>query len=201
MARTIVTSLLIIAMTIEITRQLTDGFAAFTLESARRLDVSSNPRPVPPTVLLASTGRELLIGGPAQQETLVEFIYTSCPTICVTLGQAFQRAQTRIATEPILKGVRLISISFDLDRDTPEQLDAYGRGHGAEAPTWLIAKPRSGDDLQRLLATFDIVVLDDGNGGYVHNAAVHWVDGSGRLVRIVDVEDTDQLLSELGRRR
>lgn len=201
MARTIVTSLLIILMTTAIARQLTDDFAAFTIESARRLEVRSNPRPAPPTVLLDSAGREHVIGAPGQQETLVEFIYTSCPTICVALGKAFQRAQTRIATESNLNGVQLISISFDIDRDTPEQLDAYGKAHGAEAPTWRVAKPHSGDDLRRLLAAFGIVVLDDGNGGYVHNAAVHYVDVSGRIARIVDMEDTDKLLSELGRRR
>lgn len=201
MARTIVFSLLLILVTIGSARHVTDGFSAFTRESARRLDVSRNPRPVPPTVLLDSDGQEFVIGGPGQPATLVEFIYTSCPTTCVALGAALYRVQSRIASEPGLKGLQLVSISFDLDRDQREQLKSYGQAHGAVAPTWRIARPRSRTDLDRLLAVFEIVVLDDGNGGYVHNTAVHWVDDVGRIVRIVDMEATDGLLSDLGRQR
>ena len=193
-------SAVIAARPIGLAYQITDGFAAFTTESARRLDVSRNPRPIPPTVLVDSTGGELVIGAPGQPEMLVEFIYTSCPTLCVALGDAFHRAQAKIAADPALTGVRLISISFDIDRDTPARLETYGRAHGAEAPTWRIAKPLSNDDLKLLLNTFGIVVLDDGNGGFVHNAAIHHVDQTGRLTRIVDLKDIDKLLSDMGRR-
>ena len=40
--------------------------------------------------------------------------------------------------------------------------------------------------LRRLLEAWQVVVIDDGLGGYEHNAALLVVDESGRLVRIFD---------------
>jgi protein SCO1 len=43
--------------------------------------------------------------------------------------------------------------------------------------------------LQRLLAAWQVVVIDDGRGGYDHNAALLVIDQRGRLVRIFDDND------------
>jgi protein SCO1/2 len=40
--------------------------------------------------------------------------------------------------------------------------------------------------LDAVLAAFGIVVLPDGRGDFVHNAAIHVVDARGRLRRVVD---------------
>ena len=174
----------------------TDGFTAFTIESARRVDVLRKPRPVPVISLQSSTGEmvELDSGGP--HPTLVEFIYTSCPTICLALGEDFYRLQEKIIRDPRYSGVRLLSISFDLERDTPEQLAEYAKAHGTRTPTWRIVRPHSAADLRRLLDVFGIVVKDDGAGGFVHNAAIHLVDARGRLVNIGDIGQGERILSE-----
>ncbi len=174
----------------------TDGFSAFTVESARRADVVRNPRTVPVVSLQSSNGEvvDLHDGGP--QPTLVEFIYASCPTLCLALGEDFYRLQEKIELDPRHSGVRLLSISFDLDRDTPERLGDYAKTHGARSPIWKIVRPRSEADLRQLLDVFGIVVKADGAGGFVHNAAIHLIDARGRLVRIGDIGQGLRLLSE-----
>ena len=201
MVKTISSCILIVLAAIGSAFEVTDGFAAFTTEGARRLEVIRAPRPVPLTALTDSTGAEIVLGGTGQKVTLVEFIYASCPTICVALGEAYFRAQTRIARDPRLQDVNLLSISFDLARDTQVELDAYARAHGSRTPTWRIVQPSTRDELASLLTAFGIIVIDDGYGGYIHNASVHKVGRDGRISRIGDRGEIDEILDELAEAR
>jgi protein SCO1/2 len=80
----------------------------------------------------------------------------------------------------------LLSISFDPDHDDVRALQGYATQHHADPDCWVIAVPASASDLKRLERETGVVVIDDGLGGYAHNAAIHVVLGDGRLVRIFD---------------
>src|SRR6185436_2157206 len=56
---------------------------------------------------------------------LLQFIFTTCPTICPVMSATFSAAQARFAT--VLQPVRMISISIDPEHDTPARLRAYAR--------------------------------------------------------------------------
>ncbi len=60
--------------------------------------------------------------------TLLSFIYSTCadPNGCPYAYQVFHNLKNRLAKEPRLHGkVRLVSLSFDPKRDTPEMLRLY----------------------------------------------------------------------------
>ena len=60
---------------------------------------------------------------------LLQFIFTTCPTVCPVLSEAFAAAQDRLG--PALENVRMVSISIDPEHDTPARLQAYARQHKA----------------------------------------------------------------------
>jgi protein SCO1/2 len=64
---------------------------------------------------------------------VLNFIYTSCTTICPMSSQVFEQLQERLGArhEP----VHLVSISIDPEQDTPARLRAYARQFHA-APGW-----------------------------------------------------------------
>lgn len=166
----------------------TDGFRALTEEGARRLAIAENPRSVPALNLEDMTGASLrLTGRNPSRIVLVEFIYTTCPTICQTAGTEFARLRDRIADAGFSESVRLISVSFDPDRDDPDAMRAYGDLHGAEGRIWTVARTAR-QDLAGLKNTFGLRVIPDEWGGYQHNAAIHVIKG-GRLVGIRDIDD------------
>ena len=74
---------------------------------------------------------------------VVNFIYTSCTTVCPVSSATFQQLQQRLAAASLGKEVVLVSITVDPQRDTPQRLREYGaRYHAAEGWTWLTgAKP------------------------------------------------------------
>lgn len=172
----------------------TDGLAAFTAEGARRLAVETTPRPVPAAAIVTGDGRvvDLPVAG---RPLLVEFIYTSCPTICTSLGQEFLQIQQALSRRGLGGRVHLMSLSFDLDRDTPAMLAAYAAYHGADPAIWTVGRPQGAGALRSLLDAFGVTVIPDADGAYVHNAAIHYVGADGRLARIFDLGEVDAVVS------
>jgi protein SCO1/2 len=173
---------------------VTDGFEAYTLESARRLAALHSPHPVPDLALdLADGSRARLFGVPGQV-LLVDFIYTNCATYCAVLGSTYTRLQERLAPEIAAGEVRLVSVTFDPARDGPTELRAYRARHSPVAAGWDLGRPVRASELRNGLAAFGVVVIPDGMGGYAHNAAVHVVGPERRLVAILDPPDIDGIV-------
>lgn len=64
---------------------------------------------------------------------VMNFIFTTCTTICPTMGATFSRVQ-RLLGE---RNVSLISVSVDPATDTPQRLDAWSRKLDAR-PGWTL---------------------------------------------------------------
>lgn len=180
---------------------LTHDFQVWTAEGARRLEVALQPVPAPPVVvegpgiaaqplpqLLAAPGSAP--GIPPGTVTLVDFIYTRCQSVCLTLGSSFQQLQTSLLSDRAAgqgTGVQLLSISFDGAHDTPAALQAYAQALQADPTVWRFVRVPEAAQAQQLLQRFEVVVVPDGRGDYEHNAALLVLDAQGRLVRIFDL--------------
>ena len=192
--RTALAAAVVLVAGFSATHAVTDGLQAFSLESARRLSALRSPTTLPsPTLELADGRHAPLIEHPGQI-LLVDFIYTNCMTYCQALGSIYAQLQTRLAAEIAAGSVRLVSITFDPAHDGTRELQSYRSRHGRDGTGWDLARPLAAGDLQRLLRAFGVVVIEDGLGGYTHNAAVHVVDRSGRLAAIVDLDDPDDVV-------
>lgn len=172
----------------------TDGFRAFTTESARRLAVERSPRPLPDATLTSHTGEsfrwEDLRGAPI----LVEFIYTTCPDVCQRMtSDLASLAHAEMGARPE-NSVRLLSVSFDRENDTLEQLRRVAKHFGADGERWRFARIEQPTELARTLEVFGVVVIANPPFGFEHNAAIHGVDGTGRLRRVADVSDAEEMV-------
>ncbi len=69
---------------------------------------------------------------------VVDTIFTRCNAICPTLTGGMKQVQTSLKRDPrAADEVRLVSISIDGGHDTPEVLNSYARGFGADPERWL----------------------------------------------------------------
>lgn len=166
----------------------TDGFTAVTAEAARRGEILRSPRPLPVVTLEDQNGRLFKLRDYRGQLLAVEFIYTRCETICRAQGVLFKQMRDRIPASILGNGFSLLSISFDPLHDDPPQLKAYGDRYGADGTSWRIARVKDQAELTSLLKAFGIVVIDDGMGGFEHNAAIHLLGRDGRLRLISDFD-------------
>ena len=81
---------------------LTHDFQIWTAEGARRLEVAQQPVPAPPVTvegpgIAAQPLTTLLAKG--RGITLVDFIYTRCQTVCLSLGSSFQQLQSALQAD------------------------------------------------------------------------------------------------------
>jgi protein SCO1/2 len=187
--RTLLASLILLAAGIGVLAGATDGFRAFTTETARRIAVREHPRAIPPLQLQTADGARTSFGALRGRWLLVDFIYTRCETYCSVQGSEFARLQRALAG-PIASGkVALLSLSFDPAHDDPAALAGYQRRGGDRGAGWIAARPVDGADLAALMHVFGVIAVPDGAGGFVHNAAIAVVDPGGRLVAILNWDD------------
>ena len=161
--------------------QLTEGFEVWTAEGARRLAVIERPVPAPVAALAGPglSGHNLsdVVTGTGHI-TIVNFVYTRCNSVCLTLGSGFQQLQQALAATAADSvdaarhgGVRLLSISFDPAHDGVAQLAQYAARWRADPRFWRVASVPDAAQLQHLLDAFRVTVIADGQGGYDHISA------------------------------
>ena len=103
------------------------------------------------------------------------------------------QATLRAARSEDAARVKLLAISFDPRRDTPQALAAYAKRMDADPARWRFVRLPDAQDTRKLLAAFQVVVVPNDFGDYEHNGALLVVDPQGRLVRIFDL--TEQQLA------
>ena len=189
--RTTIAAALVCAAGLAVSHAATDGFQAYTLESARRLNALRSPAPLPDLALDIVDGERMRLSGVPGQVLLVDFIYTNCPTYCAALGSVYAQLQQRLAHEIASGAVRLVSISFDPARDGPNELRSYRARYSRDAAGWSLATPAASGELESWLDAFGVVVIPDELGGFAHNAAMHVVGPQRKLIAIHDLDDIE----------
>lgn len=87
---------------------------------------------VPDFQLTNQDGKRISMSDFRGKVVALTFIYADCPLpdYCIKMSVNFSDAANRIMSEPEARDkFRLLSISFDPARDTPEKLKAYGLGY------------------------------------------------------------------------
>ncbi|MDY0749052.1 SCO family protein [Paucibacter sp. R3-3] len=178
--------------------RLTRGLEVWTYEDLRRLRAAEGLITAPALSLRDGQGRQWAMFDPAAASPrssvyLVDFIYTSCPSVCTALGSEYTQMQE--ALRATSSSVRLLSISIDPVHDGTDELKAYGRLHRADASLWTIAAPVDPAAGQWLQERLGIVAIDDGLGGVLHNGAIQLIDRRGRLRRVFDYSQWPRALA------
>lgn len=89
-------------------------------------------KPVPALSLTNQDGKKFTFADYKGKALAITFIYRECPlpTACIQMSKHFSDMANQIASDPEAKDkIRLLSISFDPERDTPEKLKQYGLGY------------------------------------------------------------------------
>jgi protein SCO1/2 len=131
---------------------LTAGRVAVAQETAA-------PLAIPDVELVDQEGRPVhlysdLIHG---KRVAMNFVFTTCTTICPPMGANFERLQSLLG-ERAGADVRLISVSIDPLTDTPQRLKAWGAKFHA-GPGWSLLTGRK-EEVDRLLRALGAYTAD-----------------------------------------
>jgi protein SCO1/2 len=88
----------------------------------------------------------------------VNTVFTTCTTICPTMGVTFQQLSRIFANQSPTK-LSLISISVDPVVDTPQKLDEWSRMFGKLGPDWILLTG-SKENIDTLLSALQLYTSD-----------------------------------------
>lgn len=109
----------------------------------------------------------------ADKIVVMDFVYTTCTTVCPVLSAIFGQIQDQLG-DRLDKEVILVSVSVDPTRDTPQRLKAYAARHQArEGWLWLTGQKPTVDAVLEQLGVYtpnfedhpSIVLVGDGRSG------------------------------------
>ena len=126
--------------------------------------------------------------------TILSFIYTRCAAMkaCPYAAGVLNQLHLLSVDDPTLaKNMRLVSMSFDPDYDTPQRLAAYSEKFLEEKSgcEWRFATAKSRSDLESILAAYGQAVdkranASDPQGPLYHILRVFLIDREGRIRNI-----------------
>ena len=140
---------------------------------------------VPDFELTGQDGRRFRLSDLRGWVVVLTFIYTRCPLpdFCPMMDRKF--ADLARSLEPFpdrAARVRMLSVSFDPDHDTPEILSKHAQIQGAAPPLWSFAVA-SHDELARVAPALGLL-YGPGKNEIVHNLCTAVIDPEGKLARL-----------------
>lgn len=166
----------------------TDGFTAYTVETAR-VNKLMEENPVFPEVTLEDSKERIYSFSEFEGKyVMLTFIYTACSDVCPQLEFNLAEVYKQIQPKYIGKDIVFLSISFDPKNDDPATLEKYRYYFDSDGETWRMARISDQRELEGLLKEFGVTVIPDENGNFQHNSAFYLVDSNGILIEVMDYE-------------
>ena len=139
---------------------------------------------------------------------LLSFIYATCSDVngCPLATAVFHKIKNRLQKEPELaRKLRLLTLSFDPEHDTPERMHHYGEGLRSGDLEWRFLTTASEADLQPILARYKQniqKIYDDQDrftGTFSHILRVYLIDRDQHIRNIYSVSflHPDTLINDI----
>ena len=142
---------------------------------------------VPDQLLVDQDGTPTPISSLRGHRVALTFMYSRCPLpdFCPLMDRHFAAVQKTIKSTPALADVRLLSVSFDPEFDTPATLKAHAQMLGADPAVWkfVTATPA---EMTTLTRRFGVFVERDADKtiAITHNLRTAVIDPDGKVVTV-----------------
>ncbi len=119
------------------------------------------------------TGLDRYRGNPV----LITMFYTSCPHVCPMLISTIKLTESKLSAAE-RADLRVLTISIDPDRDTPEKLRETSERHHVDSMRWSMARSQPGD-LRSIAGVFGIRYKQLADGEFNHSTRIILLDRDG----------------------
>lgn len=145
------------------------------------------PRAIPPFSLQQSDGTQLVSGELNGHWTLVFIGFTFCPDVCPTTLAQLAQAQKQWEEFPESTRPRVLFVSVDPERDTPDRIGEYAHAFHRDTLAATGDIPSLETFARALSLVFAKVPLGDGPNQYTidHSAALAVLDPQGRMAGVL----------------
>lgn len=162
-------------------------------ENIKYYKISDRYYPIPSLSFISNTGKQVQIESllSLPHPVMLQFIYTTCTTICPVLSATFSQIQDQLSK--IDGNSLLISISIDPEHDNSQKISQYAKRYNAN-PNWVFLTENS-NTVKSLLKSFD--VLYPGSNKMNHLSTIFFREHPNMPWRRIDgFLSADELMTE-----
>ncbi len=137
---------------------------------------------------MTAKGASLQLAALRGSPLIVTMFYSQCTSVCPVLTMQVQRITQRLSSAE-RRRIRVLLVSFDSSRDTPDALTAFAANHHISEDNWIIARA-SASDVRLLAAALGIQYRELADHTFNHSAVISLADREGVVrAQTSDLED------------
>jgi len=132
---------------------------------------------------------------------VVDFFFTTCPTICPIMTKQMSRLQW-LLEDPAYDDVKLLSHTVNPENDTPEVLREYGESQGADFDKWTFVTGEKEEIYEQGFEGYLLSTQEDAGapGGFLHSSYFVLVDKDRHIRGFYDgtsTKEVDDLFTDI----
>jgi protein SCO1/2 len=148
-------------------------------------------RPVENFSLENVDGKTISLENTNGKVRLFYFFFSSCNDVCPLTTFRLGQVQDELKKKGLFgEDAEIVSISFDPDRDTREQIKSFADKFGADYSGWYFLRGDQQKVMDLAMNSFKILINKDDSGNFVHMDLIGLVDRKGQLREIYRPEVT-----------
>jgi protein SCO1 len=154
---------------------------------------------LPNVIFTDQFGKPVALSSLKGKLVLVDFIYTSCASVCPRLTARMNEVAKKLGAE-VGQRVTIVSFTLDPEHDTPQKLRNYAEAQGIAGNGWLFLTGEPAQ-IDQELARFQLVRQRESDGSVTHNVAAFLVGPDGHEIRQYNALDVpiDTIVSDVDR--
>lgn len=154
-------------------------------------------RPVADFSLENVDGKTVTLEDTNGKVRLFYFYFATCPDVCPITTFRLSQVQDILKEKDLFgKDASIVSITFDPERDTLENVKAFGDKFKADYSGWYFLRGDQQKTIDLAMDSFKILINQDEDGNFVHMDLIGLVDREGRLREIYRPEATPAEIAE-----
>jgi protein SCO1 len=146
---------------------------------------------IPPFSFVNQEGRTITEKDVEGKIYLVDFFFTSCPTICPRVKKNMKKVYEKYKDDP---DFLILSHSIDTKYDTVGRLAWYAEKFKIDSQKWYLLTGKK-EDIYKMAYEYYITALEDkeAEGGFDHSGAIALVDKHRRIRGMYDGTDAEKV--------
>lgn len=130
--------------------------------------------------LTDSHGEPMTFADAAGHVRLATLFYASCGYVCPMLIEQVRRIESKLDEDERAR-LRVLLVTVDPERDTPEALAALAQRRKLDTTRWTLAQPATAD-LRKIAAVLDVQYRELDDGEFNHSSVITLLDPQGRVL-------------------
>ncbi|HLA59716.1 MAG TPA: SCO family protein [Puia sp.] len=122
--------------------------------------------------------------------TVVEYFFTSCPSICPVMNANLKEVYEKFKTNPAFM---ILSHTVDPERDSVTVLKKYAARYDAESPGWQFLTGSKDSLYQRASKDYLLAVEDSSNSSFIHTQYVALLDKKRQIRGFYDLTNKENV--------